>query len=57
MGKLGSTILKEIMAAPASSRDKMILDLLSARNIPSWSFEWRPIRRWRVYTAMTRHRS
>jgi hypothetical protein len=44
MGKLGSTILKEIMAAPASSRDKMILDLLSARNIPSWSFEWRPIR-------------
>lgn len=44
MGKPGSAILKDIMAAPANARDKMIMDYLSARNVPSWSFQWRPIR-------------
>lgn len=44
MGKPGSSILKEIIASPAGAREKLIMDYLSARNVPSWSFQWRPVR-------------
>lgn len=41
--KPGSQILKEIMAAPPSARSKMVYDLLMARNVPSWQYNWRPV--------------
>lgn len=44
MGKPGSAILKEIMAAPMGGREKLIYDNLRSRNVPSWQFQWRPVR-------------